>query len=146
MTRNITRHETRIRVRYAETDQMGVVYHANYLIWMEVARVELCGTLGFRYRDMEREEGVFMVVVEANCRYLRPARFDDEVLVETSVKSANTKMLEFTYRMTRQEDGELLVTGFTKHLCVGRDMRVTRLPGRYLPLFGRAIIEVKGNV
>lgn len=120
---------------------MGVVYHANYLVWMEVARVDFCGALGFRYRDLERDEGLFMVVVEANCRYLRPARFDDEVLVRTSVKSANTKMLEFTYRMNRLEDGELLVTGFTKHLCVGRDMRVTRLPERYLRLFGRAMIE-----
>jgi acyl-CoA thioester hydrolase len=137
----VKEQETRIRVRYAETDQMGVVYHANYLVWMEVARVDFCGALGFRYRDLERDEGLFMVVVEANCRYLRPARFDDEVLVRTSVKSANTKMLEFTYRMNRLEDGELLVTGFTKHLCVGRDMRVTRLPERYLRLFGRAMIE-----
>ena len=128
--------ETRIRVRYAETDQMGVVYHANYLIWMEVARVEFCSALGFRYRDMEREDGVFLVVVEANCRYLRPARFDDEVLVRATVKSANTRLVEFGYEMYRAENHELLVTGWTRHLCVRRDMKAARLPERYRPLFG----------
>jgi acyl-CoA thioester hydrolase len=128
--------ETRIRVRYAETDQMGVVYHANYLIWMEVARVELCTAMGFRYRDMEREDGIFLVVVEANCRYLRPARFDDEVLVRTAVEDANSKMVRFGYEMRRESDGDLLATGFTKHLCVGRDMSVVRLPEKYRGLFG----------
>jgi acyl-CoA thioester hydrolase len=128
--------ETRIRVRYAETDQMGVVYHANYLIWMEVARVELCTAMGFRYRDMEREDGIFLVVVEANCRYLRPARFDDEVLVRTAVEDANSKMVRFGYEIRRESDGDLLATGFTKHLCVGRDMSVVRLPEKYRGLFG----------
>ncbi len=128
--------ETRIRVRYAETDQMGVVYHANYLIWMEVARVDYCNALGFRYRDMEREDGVFLVVVEANCRYLRPARFDDQVLVRAVVEDANAKMVRFGYEMRREADGELLCTGFTKHLCVGSDMSVVRLPAKYRALFG----------
>ena len=79
----MTPHQTRLRVRYAETDQMGVVYYANYLVWMEVARVEYCKVLGFRYKDMEMEDGVLLAVVEANCRYIYPARFDEEVLVET---------------------------------------------------------------
>ena len=73
-------HLTRIRVRYAETDQMGVVYYANYLVWMEVARVEYCSAIGFRYKDMEMEDGVLLAVVEAQCRYHSPARFDEEVL------------------------------------------------------------------
>lgn len=115
---------------------MGVVYHANYLIWMEVARVELCSAMGFRYRDMEREDGIFMVVVEANCRYLRPARFDDDVLVKTAVEEANAKMVRFEYEMRRESDGDLLATGFTKHLCVGRDMKVLRFPEKYHALFG----------
>lgn len=123
-------------MRYAETDQMGVVYHANYLIWMEVARVEACTALGFRYRDMEREDGVYLAVVEANCRYLRPARFDDDVLVRTIVEEANAKMVRFGYEMRRDGDGNLLATGFTKHLCVGRDMGVARLPEKYRGLFG----------
>ena len=115
---------------------MGVVYHANYLIWMEVARVDYCNALGFRYRDMEREDGVHLAVVEANCRYLRPARFDDQVLVRTVVEEANTKMVRFGYEMRRDEDGELLSTGFTKHLCVSKTMSVVRLPEKYRPLFG----------
>ncbi len=123
-------------MRYAETDQMGVVYHANYLIWMEVARVEFCTALGFRYRDMERDDNIFLVVVEANCRYLRPARFDDEVLVRATVKSANTRVVQFEYEMRRAETDELLLTGFTKHLCVGADMAVARLPERYRAMFG----------
>ena len=69
--------ETRLRVRYAETDQMGVVYYANYLVWMEVGRVELCKALGFNYGEMERDDGVLLAVAEACCRYLSPARFDD---------------------------------------------------------------------
>ncbi|MDQ6679179.1 MAG: acyl-CoA thioesterase [Acidobacteriota bacterium] len=131
----MTEHETSIRVRYAETDQMGVAYHANYLVWMEVARVDFCTALGFRYRDMEREDGVFLVVVEANCRYLRPARFDDEVRVRASILEAGAKIVRFGYQMHRAEGGDLLATGFTKHLCVGRDMGVVRLPEKYRALF-----------
>src|SRR5882762_6082008 len=82
-------HQTRVRVRYAETDQMGVVYYANYLIWMEVARVEFCQAPGFRYKDMEIEDGVLIAVVEAQCRYLYPARFDDEVIIETRIAAAS---------------------------------------------------------
>ena len=123
-------------MRYAETDQMGVVYHANYLIWMEVVRVEFCTALGFRYRDMERDDKIFLVVVEANCRYLRPARFDDEVVVHARVKSANTRVVQFEYEMRLAESDELLLTGWTKHLCVGADMKAARLPDRYRAMFG----------
>ena len=77
-------NETRLRVRYAETDQMGVVYHSNHFIWFEVGRVELMRQLGFSYRDMEREDGRFIAVAEAKCRYRAPARYDEEVLVRTS--------------------------------------------------------------
>src|SRR5260370_41120808 len=92
-------HQTRIRVRYAETDQMGVVYYANYLVWMEVARVEFCKNLGFRYKDMELEDGVLLAVVEAQCRYLYPARFDEEVIVETRIAQANSRFITFSYEM-----------------------------------------------
>jgi acyl-CoA thioester hydrolase len=128
--------ETRIRVRYAETDQMGVVYYANYLVWMEVGRVDLCKSRGFNYRDMEREDGVLMAVVEANCRYSAPAHFDDEVLVKTSVETAHSRMITFSYEMTRAEDGCRLASGFTRHVLVDRQFRRTRLPDKYLPLFG----------
>ena len=143
MTLDSALQETTVRVRYAETDQMGIVYHANYLVWMEVARVDFCTAMGFRYRDMEQADGVFIAVVEANCRYLRPARFDDEVEIKASMRSANHRMVEFGYEMRRS--GELLATGFTKHMFVNREMTVVRLPERYWAMFGlpkRDMIEV----
>jgi acyl-CoA thioester hydrolase len=88
--------ETRLRVRYAETDQMGVVYHANYLIWMEVGRVEYWRAAGLRYRDMEREDGVLLVVAEVNCRYLSAAVYDEEVIVRTSVAEVSPRMIRTT--------------------------------------------------
>ena len=129
-------HLTRLRVRYAETDQMGVVYYANYLVWMEVARVEFCKALGFRYKDMEQEDGVLLAVVEAQCRYRYPARFDDEVIVETTVAEANSRLVAFQYEM-RLADGERkLATGLTRHMFCNREMEPVRLPMKYRPMFG----------
>jgi acyl-CoA thioester hydrolase len=115
---------------------MGVVYYANYLVWMEVGRVELCKAVGFNYRDMERDESVLLAVAEARCRYLAPARFDDEVIVKTSIEEATTRMVRFGYEMRRAGDGRVLATGETTHVFCGRDMRRTRLPDKYRPLFG----------
>ena len=129
-------NETRLRVRYAETDQMGVVYYANYLVWMEVGRVEYCKSAGFNYKDMEQEDGVLLAVVEAHCRYLHPARFDDQVIVKTWVQKASPRMVHFGYEMRRAEDGRLLTTGETKHLFCGRDLKPARLPSRYYAQFG----------
>jgi len=128
--------ESRLRVRYAETDQMGVVYYANYLIWMEVGRVELCKSRGFNYRDMEIDDGVFLAVSEANCRYRHPARYDDEVIVRTWIESANTRMVTFAYEMRRASDDRRLATGFTRHVFVSRAMRPTHLPEKYHALLG----------
>src|SRR5215470_5803429 len=83
--------ESRIRVRYAETDQMGVAYYANYLVWFEVARSQYCNDCGFSYRDMERESGLRLIVAEANCRYKTPARYEDDLVVRARV-------IEFTRR------------------------------------------------
>src|SRR5436190_23326079 len=94
--------ESRFRVRYAETDQMGMVYYANYLIWMEVGRTDFCRECGFSYRDLERDEQAFLTVAEANCRYLAPARYDDEILVETEITRVRSRMIEFTYRIRKQ--------------------------------------------
>jgi len=129
-------HLTRIRVRYAETDQMGVVYYANYLVWMEVARVELCKSLGFRYRDMELEDGVLLAVVEAQCRYLYPARFDEEVIVETRVAEANPRLVRFSYEMRLADGDRKLATGSTRHIFCNREMKPVRLPAKYLAAFG----------
>ena len=128
--------ETRLRVRYAETDCMGVVYYANYLVWMEVGRVELCKALGFNYRDMEAEDGVFLAVAEAHCRYRSPARFDDEVIVKTWVEDANARIVVFAYEMRLAEQDRVLATGHTRHVFVNRAMRRTRLPEKYRAMFG----------
>ncbi|MCU1274247.1 MAG: thioesterase superfamily protein [Bryobacterales bacterium] len=130
-------HQTRIRVRYAETDQMGVVYYANYLVWMEVGRVEYCKALGFRYKDMELEDGVLLAVIEAQCRYLFPARFDEDVIIETRVADANSRIVSFGYEM-RLVDGRKLATGSTRHIFCNRDMKPVRLPAKYRALFGIA--------
>jgi acyl-CoA thioester hydrolase len=128
--------DTLLRVRYAETDQMGVVYYANHLIWMEVGRVEFCRAMGIRYRDMEDDDGILLVVSEANCRYSRPARYDDEVRIRTTLGAAGPRMIRFDYEMFDQASGTLLASGFTKHIFCGRDVRPTKLPEKYWPLFG----------
>ena len=128
--------ETRLRVRYAETDQMGVVYYANYLIWMEAGRVDLCKACGFNYRDIEREDGVFFAVAEATCRYRSPARFDDEVIVKTWVEDANARIVTFAYEMRLAEDDRVLATGTTRHIFVSSAMQRTRLPQKYHAMLG----------
>jgi len=133
-----TATETRLRVRYAETDQMGVVYYSNYLVWMEVGRVELCKACGFNYRDMESEDGIYLAVAEANCRYRSPARFDDEVVVKTWIEQAATRMVTFAYEMRIAETGRQLATGYTRHIFVNRQMRPTHLPKKYHTMFGLA--------
>jgi acyl-CoA thioester hydrolase len=130
--------EARVRVRYAETDQMGVVYHANYLIWFEVGRVELMRQRGLDYKRMELEEGCFIVVVEATARYKAPARYDDELIVETTVKSVRGPVIRFDYRILRVEDGLLLCEGETVHVVLGRDMKRRRIPKKYAEILGAA--------
>jgi acyl-CoA thioester hydrolase len=129
-------YETNFRVRYAETDQMGVVYYANYLIWMELGRVEYCRAAGIRYRDMEEADGILLAVVEAHCRYLHPARYDEEIAVKTWVSKANQRMVEFQYEIRNLGSGRRLASGETKHMFLGPGMRPVRLPEKYLPLFG----------
>jgi acyl-CoA thioester hydrolase len=128
--------ETRLHVRYAETDQMGVVYYSNYLVWMEVGRVEMCKACGFNYRNMEIEDGIFLAVAEANCRYKSPARFDDEVIVKTWIEKAGTRMVIFAYEMCLAGTGRALATGYTRHVFVSREMRPVQLPPKYHALFG----------
>jgi acyl-CoA thioester hydrolase len=124
--------ESRFRVRYAETDQMGMAYYANYLIWMEVGRSDLCRQCGFSYRDLEREEQAFLTVAEATCRYLSPARYEDEVVVETELSRVKSRIVEFTYRIKRGDT--LLAEGKTIHVVIGPDGRPRAMPERYLSL------------
>ncbi len=119
---------TSVRVRYAETDQMGVVYHGNYFSWFEVGRVEMLRSLGFSYAELE-SEGCVLPVLEARCRYRRPARYDDLLGVETVVETVRGSVLVFSYAVWKE--AVLLAEGETKHLVVDRTMRRTRLPERY---------------
>lgn len=132
----MTSHETRLRVRYAETDQMGVVYYANYLIWMEIGRVEYCRAAGIRYKDMETHDGLRLAVVDAHCRYLYPARYDEEIAIKTWIARANRRMLEFHYEMRDARDGRELAVGETKHIFLGPDMKPAKLPEKYFKPFG----------
>ena len=118
---------TQLRVRYAETDQMGVVYHANYIVWMEVGRVEYFRAQGIRYRDME-QEGILLVVVEAHCRYHSPARYDEEVAIRTWVEEAGPRMISFGYEITDLATGRHLATGETKHVFCGVDQKPKNSP------------------
>ena len=132
-------NETRLRVRYAETDQMGVVYHSNHLIWFEVGRVELLRQLGFSYRDMEREDGRYIAVGEAKCRYRAPVFYDEEVIVRTILKAVRESVIVFAYELTRATDGTLLAEGETTHIVTDSNMKVARLPPKYLNVFRTAV-------
>ena len=131
-------NETRIRVRYAETDQMGIVYHANHFIWFEVGRVELLRQFGFSYKDMEQQDNCFIAVVDARCRYKSPARYDDEIIVRTWLKNIRESAIHFGYELVRIEDGSLLAEGETTHVVADAQMRKTTLPEKYMKVFREA--------
>jgi acyl-CoA thioester hydrolase len=131
--------ESRLRVRYAETDQMGVVYHANHFIWFEIGRVELMRQLGFTYRDMEREHECFIPVVDARCRYKAPARYDDEIIVRTHLKNVRESVIHFGYELVRASDGELLAEGETTHMILDAKMKASSLPAAILKTFREAL-------
>lgn len=128
--------ETRLRVRYAETDQMGVVYHSNFVVWFEVGRVELLRQLGFRYRDMERNDDCHIAVVDVRCRYKAPARYDDEIIIRTELKNVRESLLHFGYEIVRAEDQTLLAEGETTHIVVNRNFERTTLPEKYSRILG----------
>ena len=117
-----------VRVRYAETDGMGVVYYGNYLTWFEVGRADLLRQLGQSYREIEENEMVHLPVVEAHCRYHKPARYDDLVDIVTRASRPSRARVQFDYQLSRAEDGVLLASGTTLHVAVGRDGRPCRLP------------------
>jgi acyl-CoA thioester hydrolase len=125
------KHETRFRVRYAETDQMGVVYYANYLVWMEIGRVELVRSRGFDYKNLEQTEGLYLSVIEASCRYLHPARYDQEIVVSTEVVKSSSRVIEFGYEIRSVDPDRLLAQGSTRHIWLNREWRPARLPERY---------------
>jgi acyl-CoA thioester hydrolase len=126
---------TEVRVRYAETDQMGVVYYANYLIWFEIGRVELLRALGFSYKQLEAEHGCILPVIEATCRYRASARYDDQILIECRPALLRGSILKFAYRVLRKaaedEADTLLAEGETVHVVCDSQMRKKHLPPHY---------------
>lgn len=128
--------ETKLRVRYAETDKMGVVYHSNFVVWFEVGRVELLRQLGFEYKSMEKEDNCHIPVVDLRVRYKAPALYDDEIVVRTRLANARTALLHFVYEVMRASDGTLLATGETTHIIVDDNFQRRSLPEKYMKAFG----------
>lgn len=118
-----------VRVRYAETDRMGVVYYANYLVWFEVGRTEWLREAGWTYRAMEAD-GMTLPVIEAHCEYVRGARYDDELEVRTRGRQVSPVRLAFDYEIVRRGDEEVVATGYTVHATIGAAGRPVRLPSR----------------
>ena len=129
-------YETKVRVRYAETDQMNVVYYSNFFVWFELGRVEMFRQMGFSYKEMEQKDDCFTVVGEAQCRYKRPARYDDLLRIRTRILEARKRTVRFGYEILNDSTGELLATGETHHIICGRDGRPKHLPHKYWKLFG----------
>jgi len=126
---------TEVRVRYAETDQMGIVYYANYLVWFEIGRVELLRSLGLAYSQLETEHECILPVVEASCRYRAPARYDDEIQIETRPALLRGPVLKFAYRIWRKasegEERKLLAEGETVHVVCDDQLNKKPLPEKY---------------
>jgi len=125
---------TTVRVRYAETDKMGVVYYANFLVWFEVARADLLRSRGWTYREMEAA-GVSLPVIEAHCEYLRPARYDDEIDVRTEGEMVSPVRMKFSYTVVRRADQVVAARGYTVHAAVDPAGRPCRLPPRVQEVF-----------
>lgn len=119
--------ETLVRVNYSETDQMGVVYHARYLVWLDIARTEHLRLAGMSYRELE-DAGLRLAVSEASVRYRRPARYDDRVRIRCWVRDLASRRIDFGYAVEHADDGRLLATAFTSLLALATDMTLTRLP------------------
>jgi acyl-CoA thioester hydrolase len=126
--------ETPVRVRYAETDQMGVVYHGNFFVWFEVGRTDLCRQCGFSYHDMERDHDAYLIVVEAECRYRKPARYEDDLVVRTCVADLSRRTMRFRYEVVRSATGELLAEGSTTHVVANRAGKPRTFPPEHAAL------------
>ncbi len=133
--------ETTLRVRYAETDAMGVVYHTNYIVWFEVGRGEYSRQLGADYGQWERR-GFLLPVTEVSCRYLAPARYGDLVVVSTWVEDVRSRMVTFGYQVRMQESGQVLADGKTVHICVNREGQPSQIPADWREaLLGRVVLS-----
>jgi acyl-CoA thioester hydrolase len=123
-------HETEIRVRYAETDKMGIVHHSNYLIWFEAGRSDLCRSHGFSYKAME-EDDALMVVAETYCRFKSPAYYEDILTIRTRVAEIRSRSIRFIYEVVRESDGTMIAEGETLHLVTDLNKKVKLIPEQY---------------
>ena len=130
-------HRHVVRVRYGDTDQMGFAYYAHFLRWFEIGRAEMLRDLGMSYRSVE-ESGIRLPVLEAQVRYLEPARYDDQVAIETGVAELRRASVRFGYRIVREADGRLLAHGHTEHCFMDSADRATRPPARLMDVLERA--------
>jgi acyl-CoA thioester hydrolase len=124
-------HETEIRVRYAETDKMGIVHHSNYLIWFEAGRSDLCRARGFSYKEMEEQDNALMVVAESYVRYKSPAFYEDILIIRTQVAEVRSRSIRFIYEIYRESDEALLAEGETLHLVTDVNKKVRLIPEIY---------------
>lgn len=132
--RRLPEATTQVRVRYADTDAMGVAYYANYLTWFEVGRTDLMRQTGKSYREMEETERIYLPVVEAHCRYHRSARYDDLIEIRTRASLPSPARLRFDYELSRVEDGVLLAEGTTVHVAMSHEGKARRIPKRLLEI------------
>jgi acyl-CoA thioester hydrolase len=128
-----------VRVRYAETDQMGMVYHSNFLVYFEIGRTDYLRELGFTYRKME-EDHVYMPVTECHCRFHLPAVYDDELTIQTNLELLSRLKLRFNYEVIRKADSKLIAEGYTVHVPINQDGKPCRVPSIYL-----AALQGKGT-
>lgn len=126
--------EIQIRVRYVETDKMGIVHHSNYAVWFEIGRSEFCRARGFSYRDMEEKEKALLVVAELYCRYKSSAYYEDELTVRTKIGELRSRTLRFVYEIYRASDDQILAEGETLHVVTDTDKKVRSLPENYKEL------------
>jgi acyl-CoA thioester hydrolase len=131
--------EAKLRVRYAETDRMGVVYHANFIVWFEVGRVEMLRQMGHRYRDIERDYDCHFAVVDVRCRYKSPAYYDDEITVRTSLRNVRGAFIHFNYEVVRASDNTVLAEGESTHIVVNAKFEKTTMPDHLQKQFEAAV-------
>jgi acyl-CoA thioester hydrolase len=132
-------YDATVRVRYAETDQMGVVYHANYLVWFEVGRVELIRALGIEYKRMEIDDDCHIVVADAHCRYHQSAKYDEVLRIRTRIAESRNRIVKFSYEVFRDANSELLATGSTTHVICGSNGKPKLLPDKYRGVFNSVV-------
>lgn len=138
-------HETEVRVRYAETDQMGIAHHSNYLIWFEAGRSDLCRARGFSYKDMEEQDGALLIVAESYVRYKAPAFYEDVLIIRTRIGEMRSRSIRFTYEIFRPSDNTLIAEGETLHLVTDQDQKVRTIPESYRRLLGDDSMALPAN-